>query len=326
MPTNRPFAYNPNQTPIDGSELIGYLSYNKPTSEYQETGLTWWGGPDEDARYVIGGVVPSNTQPTPDPNIPLASVGFWGGTFGNGFVNLANQVLGSTHTDPVVAAQDLNTSGYWHNYPIPVLRLDAAEYLGSGDWIDSVASRNFVLYNSPGWTSGDGGYFEFTSASSQYAECNSSLPSMSEFTTIVWFRWDGSNAGSPATILTEIFTGGPINYFVGDLIGNFAQGGYFNGNFQVSPVFALNLDWYQIVVSCDANQVVRIYLNNTLISTTNTTGAPPSSSGNGIRLMRRWDDPDYVGGRLSIVNIYDRALTATEINSNWYENKDRFGL
>ena len=58
---------------------------------------------------------------------------------------------------------------------------------------------------------------------------------------------------------------------------------------------------------------------------TNYTGTPARSQG-GIRLMRRWDNPDYWGGRLAIVNIYDGSLNATQISQNYNTNKSRFGL
>jgi hypothetical protein len=46
----------------------------------------------------------------------------------------------------------------------------------------------------------------------------------------------------------------------------------------------------------------------------------------GIRLMRRWDAADYVGGNLAIVRIYNRALSATEVATNFASGQTRFGL
>jgi hypothetical protein len=69
-----------------------------------------------------------------------------------------------------------------------------------------------------------------------------------------------------------------------------------------------------------------VYLNNVLISTTSTTGAQPSSSNSGIRLMRRWDFAENWGGYLSTVNIYDKALTQSQISSIWNATKSRYGL
>jgi hypothetical protein len=69
-----------------------------------------------------------------------------------------------------------------------------------------------------------------------------------------------------------------------------------------------------------------VYINNTLVSTTTTGGAVPSSSNAGIRLMRRWDNPDCWGGYLSQVEIYDEALTGVQISSIWNSTKSRYGF
>jgi hypothetical protein len=42
--------------------------------------------------------------------------------------------------------------------------------------------------------------------------------------------------------------------------------------------------------------------------------------------MRRWDTGNYWGGRISVVRIYNRALTSTEITANYDASKARFGL
>jgi hypothetical protein len=45
-----------------------------------------------------------------------------------------------------------------------------------------------------------------------------------------------------------------------------------------------------------------------------------------IHLMRRWDTGDYWGGYLAIARVYNRALSADEINTNYQLSKARFGL
>ena len=42
--------------------------------------------------------------------------------------------------------------------------------------------------------------------------------------------------------------------------------------------------------------------------------------------MRRWDLGDYWGGRLAIIRIYNRALLASEVTTNYSASKARFGL
>jgi hypothetical protein len=42
--------------------------------------------------------------------------------------------------------------------------------------------------------------------------------------------------------------------------------------------------------------------------------------------MERWDLSDYWGGKLATVDIYDKALSNSEIESIWNLTKSRFGL
>lgn len=54
------------------------------------------------------------------------------------------------------------------------------------------------------------------------------------------------------------------------------------------------------------------------------------SSGGEIRMMGRWDtlsgSTNYIDGDLAIVRIYDRSLSATEVQTNFNAQKTRFGL
>jgi len=331
MATTRAFAYNIG-VPILGTQQVGDLAIGVPTSGFASTGLPWWEGPDEELGYVIAEPVSGNTQPTPISGV-TASLGFYRSDFltDNSFVELANVVSGQNFTGATEASIWLTNHGYWNSYPAPVLYLDAGDinsYPGTGTvWTDLIGGKVFNLINGPGYDPGNGGKIYFYAAGGQYANCSTSLPSLPTFTTSVWHYWDGTNTGSLPCLLSEVYIGGGINFLLGAPGGVVAQGGYFNGNFQLSPQFSLTPNtWYNIVVSCDSSQVVNIYLNNTLISSTSTTGPQPYSSGAGINLMRRWDNPEFWGGYLSTVGIYDKALTSGQISGIYNTTKSRYGL
>jgi hypothetical protein len=220
--------------------------------------------------------------------------------------------------------------------PVPtlMLNLDGASYGGSGPWIDSVSARSFTLYNSPSYSAViGGGSFDFDPGSSQYAECTSSLSTLTTWTAIAWHFYTGANSGTNPCILTEKFPNitNNINYSLGNNIdaSNTDLGsGFFNGGWR-STSNGYNLPtggaWYQIVGTWDGT-TNKLYVNNTLVESASFSTMPPQAGGSGIRLMRRWDDPDYWAGRLAIVQVYDGAFDATAVTSNWNANKARFGL
>jgi hypothetical protein len=335
MATARPFAYNTGSA-IAGTTQVGTLAVGTPTSGFTNS-PQFWEGPDEELGYVIGAPQSGNTQPTPVSGVTASVQFFRTKTFtDNEFVSLAQYVSNKfgtpqTFSNATNASIWLTSNGYWNSYPAPVLYLDAgntSSYPGTGTtWTDIISGRTFSLINGPTYSSADGGKINFIAGSSQYAQCTSSLPSLPTFTTSVWHYWNGTNSSGLPCILTENYVGTSINYFLGNLQGVVAQSGYFNGGFRVSPQFTLSANtWYNIVTTCDSSQVVKVYLNNVLISTTSTTGAQPSSSNAGIRLMRRWDNAEFWGGYLATVGIYDKALDSTQISQIFNSTKSRYGL
>jgi hypothetical protein len=255
-----------------------------------------------------------------------ASVGFYrtNNFDDNEFIRLANNLLNESYTTATDASSGLTSNGYWNSYLTPILSLDAANYSGSGPWIDSVGGKSFTLNNSPTWSSSNGGYFSFISSSAQSAICDTSLPTLSTWTVGVWHYYDGTEIGSAPCIVTETYIGGQLNYSLGNNDGPFSVG-FFNGGWQVTDGYSLTANnWYYIVGTYDGGDI-KLYINGVLVDTTTHVGNP-TSSGAGIRLMERWDLSDYWGGYLATVQIYDKALDSGQITSIWDSTKSRFGL
>lgn len=213
-----------------------------------------------------------------------------------------------------------------------VLLLDAgdpASYPGSGStWTDLVSSKAFTLYNSPVYSSNNGGYLEFAPASSQWADATS-LPSMSNWTVEAWHYYAGTNNNGSPCIVTEAYAGGLINYTVGNCSDSSPnlQVGFWNGSsFNQTPQGTVLTpgNWYQIVGTYDGS-FTRLYVNGTLTAS-NPTSSSSASSGNGIRLMRRWDADQYWGGRLAIVRIYNTDIGSSGVAQNWSAGQGRFGI
>jgi Concanavalin A-like lectin/glucanases superfamily len=216
--------------------------------------------------------------------------------------------------------------------PTLMLNLDGAGYGGSGPWVDTVSAKSFTLYGSPTYSpSIGGGSFDFDPGSSQYAECSSNLSSLTTWTVIAWHFYTGANTGAAPCIITEVFPSGTnqINYSLGSNLGGsgaYLMSGFFNGAWRSTPSgYSLPSNgWYQIVGTYNGT-ANKLYVNNTLVQSASYTGTPAASTA-GIRLMRRWDDANYWAGRLAIAQVYDGAMSASQIAANWNANKARFGL
>jgi hypothetical protein len=124
MALSRPFAYNTGAS-ISGTTQFGSLIVGDINADYGSDygGVKWWGGPNEDLRYVIGNARPGG-QPVPSGATGTAQVGFWGTPLGDktdsAFLNLANYVGALSSQPPFATTNDavtwLNANGYYTSY------------------------------------------------------------------------------------------------------------------------------------------------------------------------------------------------------------------
>ena len=126
--TTRPFAYNTG-APISGTTQFGNIVVGDINVDYSSDygGIKWWGGPDEDLRWIIGNARPGG-QPVPVGVVGTANVGFWGSKplgvkTDETFLNLANYVGGKNAQPPFATANDANiwltSNGFYSNYVAP---------------------------------------------------------------------------------------------------------------------------------------------------------------------------------------------------------------
>lgn len=199
-------------------------------------------------------------------------------------------------------------------------------------WYDvSLSGGSATLRNSPTYSTSSGGVITFNKTSSQYATLPD-IGSKRSWTAEVWVKFNSSLTGQVSSVVTNQFNGSNLNFSIGTNNAPSSYNivvGFFNGAWRNTTGFAPVLgSWYQIVGTYDG-LVIRQYVNGSASGgTLNYVGT--SSSGGEIRMMGRWDDltgaTNYIDGDLAIARIYNRALTATEIKTNFNAQKTRFGI
>lgn len=219
-----------------------------------------------------------------------------------------------------------------------VLALDAADrksYSGSGSasWNDlSGNNRNATLFNTPTFSSTNGGNLSFDDTVYEYGTIPN-IGTLTSFSVEAWARTNKSLTGKVTAIVTNQY----------DLVSNlnFSLGtnntptnynitfGFYNGAWRNTTGFSMALNtWYHLVGTYNGSKII-LYANGILSTETDYAGS--ATSGGEIRIARRWDDAanlasNFFSGDIPIVRIYNKALSAIEVAQNFQVNRGRFGV
>jgi hypothetical protein len=207
-----------------------------------------------------------------------------------------------------------------------VLALDAGDvnsYPGSGTTAYSLVGVNtLTLVNSIGYQPGTGGYFLSDGVNDGLTTPDASNLDLNNFTLEAWVWWNQhKNYGS-------LFVKGPggsgnlFNYcfffYAGNIVCGFGDGGAF---YNVSISTPTTNTWHHIVGTYDGVNL-KFYLDNVLTQTSAVTVTPYQNTST-LNIVQ----PDYpIDGRVANGRIYNRALTASEVQQNYFAQKSRFGL
>jgi hypothetical protein len=207
-----------------------------------------------------------------------------------------------------------------------VLYLDAANtrsYPGTGTtWSDlSRGGNNGSLINGPTFNSGNGGSIVFDGTDDYVI---GSIPTITNWTMCLWY------------LSTDITSRAVFYPFGGTSGGNgLGFGGtfsidtnnrwyFFDGSTIISNILmsvVIN-KWYNLVVTKNST-TYNLYTNGQL--SMNTTGVNLTYTQ--YTLGKRGDVfGGYAKGNISNTSLYNRALSATEIQQNYNTTKTRFGL
>lgn len=222
---------------------------------------------------------------------------------------------------------------------------DDLSYSGTGTAWDDVSGNknNFTLYNNPTYTKTQPGYFTFAQNSLQFADAPT-IGNLTQWSVEAWFRTssDLSIDGSTGlkTVVTTVYDDnaghnyGNINFCLTNFDGvsscsNGIRTGFYNGAWHVTDVVPLTVgSWYHMVGTYDGS-TMKHYSNGVLTSSV-AVGSASTSNGGPVRVGRRWDgsglSPYFFPGDIGLVRIYNGVLSATDVTTNFTQERARFGI
>ena len=231
-----------------------------------------------------------------------------------------------------------------------ILNLDAANpasYPGTGAIWTNLISGNAVSsfsISSGTYVSNDGGVIRFPNTGGN-ASSTTGFANLTSFTVEIWVKMAGTKGDYDPTVpgntnyapclFSEKVSGGTVNMALaynarawsGAANNSYrytaAMGGW--GTYENATNYGSDLNnWVQIITTYNGS-ILSLYRNGSLLGSS-TTNITLRSTSPGYYIAHRWDMSDGVYGDYSSVNMYNRALSLSEITTNYNAFKLRFGL
>ena len=212
-----------------------------------------------------------------------------------------------------------------------VLMLDpiiSKSYPGSGNTIYDLSGRgnNGTINGATYWSDGRGS-FNFN-GTSNYIEFNKKgtelgIPNNSQMTVEAYI-----NVFSLAGYVHIVDCAANRWHLAIESAAAGASAYFWNGttyHISSSPAIQTNA-WYHLVGVQESN-LLKIYINSVLATNGSISGTPPLQDNNvRIGMWQSGAGSRYFNGNISSVRLYNKALSANEVNQNYNATKYRFGL
>ncbi len=202
-----------------------------------------------------------------------------------------------------------------------VLHLDAGEpssYSGSGTtWNDlSGLGNNGTLVNGPTYSSSNGGSIIFDGVNDR-VDCGNFSVQYLTVSTWVYKTSSSTNQG-----ICRKNTGWAVSQYNGTLqVAPGTSWTFYNTGYTIPLNTWVNIVYTYSGTGTTGSQTV--YINGSSIYSTTAGSGPITANSNAVRVG--FDDNNWFwGGRISNTQIYNRALTAQEIQQNYQALKGRF--
>lgn len=221
-----------------------------------------------------------------------------------------------------------------------VLMVDSANprsYPGTGTtWFDLSGSNNNGTINtasgSPTYSSGPSGGFTFSSANN--ANIRFSRPASGDFSLCIWFKSTGnSTSGSQwhqgEGLLDCEVSSNTVDYGLNYLNNKAALGiGNSDTTFQSTSLINTGAWFYIVATRVQSSGAIAIYINSVL----ETTGTASTSALTAPTYMYMGSSNGGVGtygglpGVIGLAQVYNKALSATDILQNFNALRGRYGI
>ena len=209
-----------------------------------------------------------------------------------------------------------------------VLDLDAAKrdsYPGSGTaWNDiSGKGKNVTLVNSPSFDSANGGSIVFD-GSNDFVQCSGSL-TVTAATFLTWIKRNGNQGTYDGILFSRGTNTTGMNFFSSNQLGYHWNDSSATYNWS-SGLTVPNLTWCMIAVSVTSTTATAYLCQASGTTTAINTVNHSSSVLNDIKLAIDDALARYFNGNISVAMLYNRALTADEIATNFNALRGRYGV
>ena len=213
-----------------------------------------------------------------------------------------------------------------------VLCLDAANsrsYPGSGTaWTDLSGNGNTgTLTNGPTYNSSNLGFFQFVTNNFAAIPNNVALDTQTP-TVEVWVKTNATTQNGfwfeKGTVNSQysLFQSG------GNILWRMIIGGSIRNLTTTTATYMNTSNWYQVVGTYTSG-TRRLYINGVLVNFDTQTGTIETNSGGmsiGVYGGFNGSRGYYYNGNLSSCKVYNRALTAEEIQQNFNATRGRYGI
>ena len=202
---------------------------------------------------------------------------------------------------------------------------NASSYPGSGTaWTDlSGNSRNGTLTNGPTYTSADGGAIVFDGVD-DFVQCSGSITATAA-TFVTWIRRNGTQGTYDGILFSRGTNITGMNFFSSNQLGYHWNDAAATYNWS-SGLTVPDLTWCMIAVSITSTTATAYLCQSSGTTTATNTTNHSSSLLDDIKIAQDDAGSRFFNGRIATAMIYDRALSADEIATNFNALRSRYGI